>query len=1193
MSKTTKKLSMTLVFMTVIAMMVMLVAVADYSGIEANVSWTLDTSSGTLTLSGSGAMPAYENGSAPWYQYKSNVKSIVVNSGVTISKGAFYGMDNLKTLTIPYVGDGNSNTYFGYIFGASNYFQNPDYVPESLSTVIVNGTDIANYAFNNVNGVEKVILGDTVKTVGSNAFKDCAELKYIVFGSGIKTISSNALLRCNSLVYAFFNGTSTGWAGVTVDSTNYISPVYLASGSLAVTAPAKTVYGLGESLDLTGFAATFANVDVTTDVEVIAPDTTTIGTKAVTVYFGTKSATFNITVESNGTAGVSGVITWSVSGGVLTLSGEGMMDNYTLETLAPWYAMRDAITTVKVGEGITSVGAYAFYGLEDVTSITLPVTIETIDYAAFENCSALTSLTLGNMSAVVDGTAFRNCTGLVTIVGASKYAKVSNNAYYALIEADKAATSFTVPTTTVVIAEGAFENAAVTSITLPASVITVGDNAFASSALTSATLGTGVKHIGNYAFVDCSALAKITFNAVPDYVGAGAFSATAITGTSYKNAVYLGTADNAYAILWKAEGTDFVSCSINSNTKVIASLAFANHSTLEAVQLPAGLLHIGDSAFNSCTALYSVRLPSTVVSIGDAAFKGCTSLASIKLSTGLKTIGNSAFRGTALSEVVLDAQIENVGYNAYRDCTSLTKLVFNANSGIGYKTFANCTALNDIYLADSVASIGDYAFAGCSALNTIAIPDTTSTIGYGVLYGNKAVKNLAVPTSASAEYLFGSDAPTNIETLLVGSDIENGAFDGIAIGTLLIDKTVTAIGSDAFEAPAAVYYLGSSEEWAAVTGNTALSNVLFADSTFKLVSNQETYEVGELLDRAKFVATIGETDVTALLRFTANPVTSSEPFLPAKIGTLVAMFKAQIIDEIEFTNYSLLLEGSIGVKFYVKISQYVIDDIDKITAHFDYIGSTYEAELVKAENTVDGTIYVTKFYVPAKEMIQPITLTVNTPNYTESITRSVKDYVDYVNTNPDNYTECITLINEMFNYGEYSRHYFEKATITPNPDLSDVEVTISDSYTPVKKGDVDGITLSATSLLLESNTTVRHYFTLADGASISDYTFNVNGVKVVPQKKDGMYYVEIDNIIARSLGKLDKTVITKADSTMVITYSPLSYVKLALEKRAESDPDLACLVKALYRYYVAAADYFVDITDDIEPGEDESKPSIW
>ncbi|MBE6650348.1 MAG: leucine-rich repeat domain-containing protein [Ruminococcaceae bacterium] len=1204
MTKSLKKFACGILLVAIFAMTV-LTAVADYSGTDTNISWTLDTSNGVLTISGSGAMPTYAKGSAPWYQYKAGVKSIVVQNGVIVSQGAFYGMENLNKISLPYVGNGSTATYFGYVFGAENYFQNETYVPASLKTVEITGsTAIAAYAFNNVSGVEKIVIADTVTTIGECAFKDCSSAKYIVLGSGTTSVGKNAFQRCDSIVYTFFNGTSTGWTNVTVDATNSISPVFLGAGTLAVTPATKTAYSLSEKLDLTGMKVTFAEVDVTENVEVIAPDMTTIGTKLVQVVFGNKSAYFNITVSSNGESGVSGVLTWSVNAaaGTLTISGNGMMDNYTLETMAPWYAYRNSITTVNVSEGVTSVGAYAFYGLTKVTAITLPATVESVDYAAFENCSALSNLTIANTSAVVDGTAFRNCTALYATSGNATYAKVSGNANYALISVDKTATSFTIPATTVVIAEGAFENSVITTVTVPDSVITVGDSAFASAALTSATLGAGVKYIGNYAFVDCASLSEITFNAVPNFVGAGAFAATKVAGTVSNGAVYLGTADNAYAILWKAEDTECTSVAVNASTKVIASLAFANCKALEAVQLPEGLLHIGDSAFNTCTALYSVQMPSTLLTVGDAAFKGCTALANVDFSESLEIIGNSAFRGTAITTAVIGASVENVGYNAFRDCTALKTLVYNAG-GIGYKTFANCTSLSEVYLADTVLSLGEYAFSGCAALKTVAIPDTTGTIEFGALYGCDAIENIALPyvgekangTNKSFAYIFGMTAPKSLNMVLIGSNIPDNAFDGIeSIETLIIDKTTTTIGTSAFDvAPAKVYYLGSAEEWSRVTNSASLSNVEFANSEFDLDSLKETYEPGEVLDRVNFVATLGTTDVTALLRFVSNPVTSEAPVLPAKLGSLVQNFKAQIIKDVEFTNYSLLLEGSIGVKFYVKLSEFIIDDIDNTKATVDYYGSTHDVELVKAENTVDGALYTVKFYVAAKEMNQPITLIITTPNVTESITRTVKDYVDYVNENPADYASCITLINEMYNYGEYSRSYFEKAEITPNPDLSNVEVTISNSYTPIKKGNVSGITLNSSSLLLESNTTVRHYFKLADGASISDYTFTVNGARVTPVEKDGLYYIEVNNIIARSLGKLDKTVVSSATESMTITYSPLSYVKLALENRAESDPALANLVKALYKYYVAASDYFADITDEVEPSEDESKPSIW
>ena len=57
MTKSIKRLTLGIVFFAVIAAMMMLVAVADYSGNDTNVSWIIDVSEGVLTVSGSGTMP--------------------------------------------------------------------------------------------------------------------------------------------------------------------------------------------------------------------------------------------------------------------------------------------------------------------------------------------------------------------------------------------------------------------------------------------------------------------------------------------------------------------------------------------------------------------------------------------------------------------------------------------------------------------------------------------------------------------------------------------------------------------------------------------------------------------------------------------------------------------------------------------------------------------------------------------------------------------------------------------------------------------------------------------------------------------------------------------------------------------------------------------------------------------------------
>ncbi len=69
-----------------------------------NLTWTLDTESGILTISGSGAMTdySYEN-HAPWYSYCSSITSAVISDGVTsIGDYAIYGCSSLLTsITIP------------------------------------------------------------------------------------------------------------------------------------------------------------------------------------------------------------------------------------------------------------------------------------------------------------------------------------------------------------------------------------------------------------------------------------------------------------------------------------------------------------------------------------------------------------------------------------------------------------------------------------------------------------------------------------------------------------------------------------------------------------------------------------------------------------------------------------------------------------------------------------------------------------------------------------------------------------------------------------------------------------------------------------------------------------------------------------------------------------------------------------
>ena len=72
---------------------------APVTGKCGELTWEL-SDSGTLDISGTGAIPDYEAGKAPWYQYRNSIKSIWLRYGVTtVGKYAFYGCSELTYAT--------------------------------------------------------------------------------------------------------------------------------------------------------------------------------------------------------------------------------------------------------------------------------------------------------------------------------------------------------------------------------------------------------------------------------------------------------------------------------------------------------------------------------------------------------------------------------------------------------------------------------------------------------------------------------------------------------------------------------------------------------------------------------------------------------------------------------------------------------------------------------------------------------------------------------------------------------------------------------------------------------------------------------------------------------------------------------------------------------------------------------------
>ena len=212
--------------------------------------------------------------------------------------------------------------------------------------------------------------------------------------------------------------------------------------------------------------------------------------------------------EKSGTCGTN--LKWKLTDeGVLTITGTGEMYNYRGRP-SPWSLYRTK--QVIIGDGVTTIGDYAFSGYSSLTSVTIPNSVTTIGEGAFSHCKALASVTIGNSVTTIGVYAFSNCSSLTSVTIPNSVTTIGKEAFYKC----SSLKSVTIPNSVTTIWDGAFEAcASLASITIPNSITTIWDRIFSSCAsLTSITIPTGVVAIRYSAFSGCKNVKQITVEAV-------------------------------------------------------------------------------------------------------------------------------------------------------------------------------------------------------------------------------------------------------------------------------------------------------------------------------------------------------------------------------------------------------------------------------------------------------------------------------------------------------------------------------------------------------------------------------------------------------------------------------------------------------------------------------------------------------
>lgn len=264
------------------------------------------------------------------FEGNTTITEAVIPEGVTtIGSNAFKGCTNLKKVTIP-----NNVTTIG---------REAFYGCEALTSIEIPDTvtKIALGAFNGCSSLQSIKIPNKVKIIDGKTFYECGSLTTVILPEGLTTIVGDAFVGCTSLT------------SITIPDT-------------------VTSIGMSAFSGCTGLT------------EITLPNVTSIGD-------GAFSACSNLTTVNIGAGvnNINGKAFNKTSITTITVSA----DNANYKSVDNCVLTKDGKTLVlgcnKIPSGVVYIGAYAFYGRQNITSITIGANVTEIRKEAFAGCTGL------------------------------------------------------------------------------------------------------------------------------------------------------------------------------------------------------------------------------------------------------------------------------------------------------------------------------------------------------------------------------------------------------------------------------------------------------------------------------------------------------------------------------------------------------------------------------------------------------------------------------------------------------------------------------------------------------------------------------------------------------------------------------------------------------------------------------------
>lgn len=672
---------------------------------------------------------------------------------------------NEDTIIYAYWSEENKPADFAYsgtsaiAISAYNGTSTTMWIPTYIGGVQV--TKIAASAFKNQTTLTKIVIPDTVTSVGAGAFNGCVAIEDITlpFVGG----SANAVNSHGVFGYIF------GWKAY--DSHDGEWGNYSGNYSFV-----NTQHGTQPNDAIWQWSCRWSNNYYSGVYSYYYFIPKTIKTVTITVQTDIPTAAFNNcnfiktinlpkTVEKHGSIGSYAFQNCealkrlnSTTDGVFKIPETvTAINDYT------FYGCKE-LTTLTLGSNVTSIGSYAFAGCsllskfnseKDnelivpgktetigsdafeyvllVKKVVVPDTVTSIGSGAFNGCVAIEDITLPFVGGSIDSTssltyAFGTVPATLRNIVITVDTTIPASAFRGLSNVE----SITIPSDTTIIGESAFKDCValkrVNSINdgefnIPKTITEISKYTFfGCMELTTLTLGDGVEIIGDYAFEGCSLLSK--FNS-----------------------------ENENELI------------IPKGVATIGEYAFKDVLLVTKVVVADSVISIGVGAFNGCVAIEDITLPfvgasftaeysygvfgyifdwSTYTvyrnyntdheSFSDTNRKYNTEYYYTTYVAGKKP-ANAVWQWSGKDRYYVGGYFTNLYYGHYYYIpTSIKSVTITVQTDIPVAAFNNCNFIETINLPKTVetfGSIGDYAFQNCNATVYYGITPTTSAVWNG------------------------------------------------------------------------------------------------------------------------------------------------------------------------------------------------------------------------------------------------------------------------------------------------------------------------------------------------------------------------------------------------------------------------------------------------------------------------------